>query len=266
MNGASLDGPRARIGRAVEHFEALDAAISAYVDREPYVLASERNPQGWHIFTVSDIREPPPKQLGLIFGDILHSLRAALDNLAWQLVLFNDCQPRSGPRGTAFPICFSWQRFQDSLYRLCGAAIDHIAFIEALQPYEGRNEPIHEALRIVHRYSNIDKHQTIHPTLAVPTGDVEPDIEVESLEGPILRGIEFERIINEGEPVDAGAEVGRVRIQAIDPPKTKVKMKSHFVLEIAFGEARPVLLADALPEIGAEIGALIEHFAPSLDG
>jgi hypothetical protein len=43
-----------------------------------------------------------------------------------------------------------------------------------------------------------------------------------------------------------------------------VNVEDEFPLEIAFGDR--MLLVRSLPEIGVEIGTIIEHFAPDFDG
>lgn len=259
---ASLDGPRARIARAAEHFEEINATVNAFVDADPYLLRLKRHPDGWYVSEIREITKGDADLFGLVFGDFLHNLRSALDNLVWQLVIFNGCTPSGGTGGNAFPICSSWPRFLDSMFRLRGVALDHVAFIEALQPYEGRNEPVHEALRVVHHLSNVDKHQIIHQSLVIPTGR-----EINVREGKSAGGSDAGEVdigFHEREPMKVGAEVSWGRLRRVTEPKQgEVDVDSEFTMEIAFGDQ--VLLAKSLPGIGVEIGAVIEHFAPDID-
>lgn len=258
---ASLDGPRARVGRAAEHFDEINAVIDAFVNSDPYLLRLKRDPDGWFVSQIREITKGRPDQLGLVFGDFLHNLRSALDNLIWQLVIFNGHAPSGGTGGNAFPICSSWPRFVDSMFRLRGVSLEHVAFIEALQPYSGRNESVHKALRIVHSLSNVDKHQIVHQSIAIPAGKEVTIRKDEAADDP-REGVDIG--FYEREPMEVGTEISWGRVRRITEPENgEVDMEDEFPLEIALGDQ--VLLMRSLPEIGMEIGAIIEHFAPDLD-
>jgi hypothetical protein len=215
---ASLEGPRARIGRAAEHLEEINAAVNAFVDADPYLLRLKRDPNGWSVSKIREITEGHSDHFGLVFGDFLHNLRSALDNLVWQLVLVNGCTPSGGTGGNAFPICSSWPRFVDSMFRLRGVSLEHIAFIEAVQPYSGREEPIHEALRIVHHLSNVDKHQIVHQSIAIPAGKEITIQENKTVDGhPEPVDIDF----YERQPMKVGAEVKWGRLRRVEPNTEK---------------------------------------------
>lgn len=47
---------------------------------------------------------PPALRLAVVAGDILHSLRSALEHLAWALVLENGGEPSDSKPATQFPI------------------------------------------------------------------------------------------------------------------------------------------------------------------
>jgi hypothetical protein len=63
----------------------LHEAAKAFGETDPYTFTVRREGD-WDIVHVR-IHRQPPIEFGLFFGDFLHNLRAALDNLAWQLVL-----------------------------------------------------------------------------------------------------------------------------------------------------------------------------------
>jgi len=99
-----LEGCRARVERAKEHFQDLRSELRAFMELDPYGIASYDNPAaGEHIYLARVSREPPVRW-GVMAGEIVHHLRSALDRLAWQLVLDNGETPKTGMGGTMFPI------------------------------------------------------------------------------------------------------------------------------------------------------------------
>src|SRR5947209_8187339 len=65
---------------------------------EPYSVAWQPDPEpDWHQARLK-VRHDPPLRLGLIFGDVIHNLRSALDNLVCQLALLGsgDCAQTRG--------------------------------------------------------------------------------------------------------------------------------------------------------------------------
>src|ERR1041385_8956240 len=92
---------RLKVERAKKHILDLEIARDRFIETEPYVIETERNPQtGNYLFRVTKL-QPPPHDIGLIAGDVAHNLRSALDHLAYQLVLVNKENPN---RSTEFPI------------------------------------------------------------------------------------------------------------------------------------------------------------------
>lgn len=85
---ADLRSCWAKIHRARKHMHEYDATHNEFLD--------ENSVAGWnlhydseaHVFVlyVDRVLEFPP-EFGTLLGDVLQNLRAALDHLAWQLVL-----------------------------------------------------------------------------------------------------------------------------------------------------------------------------------
>ena len=99
---------RAKIERAKEHRDILEREIqdAFEVESNRVGLRVEFDPEsGYHVFRA---RTFPPEDLlvrfGLILGDALQNLRAALDHLVWQLSLHkrNGRSPRN-PTTVDFP-------------------------------------------------------------------------------------------------------------------------------------------------------------------
>jgi hypothetical protein len=83
-------GPRLKVERANRHIEELKTLCSVLFQRNPYTIFTEENKDtGEQIFRVH-INEDVPCDWGTIVGDIVHNLRAALDQLICDLVDAND--------------------------------------------------------------------------------------------------------------------------------------------------------------------------------
>src|SRR5262245_33042441 len=96
---AALDEVRIKIERAKSHVMYLNSEIVAIHNRNPYELVTQENSKtGKRVYSIK-INECVPKSLSGIIGDTIHNLRAALDQLAWQLVLANRGDSREGAQG-----------------------------------------------------------------------------------------------------------------------------------------------------------------------
>lgn len=252
----SLEGVWAKLGRADEHLQALNAEAEAWGEREPYTVVREREADSeWEIARLR-VDEPPSIQLGLIVGDFFHNLRSSLDALVAQLLLLNKRTP--GKRAS-FPIFERPRDFEsDGRRRLKYVRAHHVNIIESLQPYPGRNDPRVRALAAVAAYSNLDKHRAVQPALSVLNPD--PNAIVarrEPLHSEFTLEVRYGGGI--GQPLHDGAEIARLRIadaRALTP-ETKVKVEIGFPFEITFGEG---LRLKAVPSIRWYIVAVVGEF------
>jgi hypothetical protein len=145
---------RAKLGRAEEHLEALEAELRAWMDTKPLdAIPSARvgDTEDWHI----EIFTPLRGRLNLIAGDCVHNFKCALDHLTMALAVANGASPDS--KDVAFPICRDATDFakRTSIKALAQDARD---FIESVQPYR---LPGAWALRELNYLDNKDKHRFI---------------------------------------------------------------------------------------------------------
>jgi hypothetical protein len=146
---------RSKVERAKNHILDLEIARDEFIETEPYVIESERDPQtGNYLFRVTKLQLAPP-DLGLIAGDAAHNLRSALDHLAYQLVLVNKEIPN---RFTGFPIFDDAARYvagsQGKIKLMSQSAQDAI---KATKPYRGKSN----LLWFIHTMDIADKHHTL---------------------------------------------------------------------------------------------------------
>lgn len=173
----SLIGPRLRLERAKQRLDCFDAKVLAYLDTHPYRIPDKPEVDGDWKAVVIRIDPPPDPKLGIIVSEAVHHLRAALDNLVWQLVLVNDREPTPDNQ---FPI-YTNPAKPPSKARLNtllgGIHEEHRAFIEELQPYKGRH--IHRvprlALATLVELSNIDKHRYLQPAFGMAHQTEKPE-------------------------------------------------------------------------------------------
>lgn len=167
MEAAShpLDGPRGKLVRAVQQASLLETHCEAYAEAHPYQLACRFEEDAHYAYLEG---KPPPLYLGLILGEIIHDLRSALDQLAWQLALSHVREDALGdPRvGNAitFPITSSAENF--NAHRAT-RYFDHSALklMESRQPYHNAGMGLVNPLAIVQNWSNADKHRALTPSL-----------------------------------------------------------------------------------------------------
>ena len=99
-----------RASKQVKEYEALWVSLrEAY----PSEIAPKLNPKTGHTdFYVTQLTPIDP-ELSAIAGEVFHNLRAALDNLAWNLVLSNGGSPG---RHTGFPVFDTFAEYSDPRY------------------------------------------------------------------------------------------------------------------------------------------------------
>jgi hypothetical protein len=128
-----------RIERADEHLTTLNRERQIFLAKEDRrIIGHFERDTSEYVFRVNG--DPPDPRIGLIVGEFGHHLRAALDNLLWQLVLFRGGSPS---RSTQFPIYESRERYLSSRWMLRGISSDDRAVIQSVQPYHRGREAAH---------------------------------------------------------------------------------------------------------------------------
>ena len=152
-----LKGVTAKIGRARECLESLEADMAAFCEyeRRREVFQIERV---WPAI-LGENRPEPPVDYSIRVGEIAYNLRSALDHLVWQLVIDNGQCPS---RRNEFPI------FRDeNLYRgavcekLEGVKQRHKNAIRLFQPFQ-EDGVVGSHLWMLNSICNIDKHRHLN--------------------------------------------------------------------------------------------------------
>lgn len=227
---ATVEGLLLKIERAAEHLESVREIVDDFREVADESLWAHREGETGEtvVFTLGDVREPPPR-LGIFTGDFVQNCRAALDHLAWQLVKY-PAQPTpekpTADKEIAFPIYARQSAYTGRELR--GATPEAKALIEATQPYHAGKDARSHPLWVLRELSNWDKHRVLHTVANSigPTGVLAGE--------EILERIEF---VAPG-IVQEGAELAKFTLKSEASPEMKVQL--YFALHVTFGDGPAV--------------------------
>ncbi len=165
-----------KLERAAQHLHSLEIEVQRWAGTHPYTVAHEFDPErGQNILRVYAHSQPPVK-LSLIISDCVHSLRSALDNLAYELAEAHTGKPLPSQiaEKSEFPIYKGRDGFEGNRKKKIGGIAPRAqAIIQRLQPYERGDYFESDPLWVLYNLSNIDKHRRLHLVmLAIPTSKV----------------------------------------------------------------------------------------------
>lgn len=267
---ALLKDARAKLDRAGEHLETLKTEIENFRKADSHAIdAYTDSDTGAYLLRVDPNFVPP--RMGAIVGDVLCNLRPTLDYLVYALAYLDS---GSAQAGTQFPICDTKTFFRKKKGSwLKGVSPEHVAAIEALQPYDGRDEQLW--LRALRDLSNPDKHRH----LSVVATQVEGAFEVLDKPKRILKAertdsggtkIDIrdwtdleaiaERLEERGKPK---AEEDRIRVSIPKGHRLEgadVYVQVGLSIEIAFEDGIPV--REGLQTLHRQVGLVLEAFEP----
>ncbi|MDQ3756434.1 MAG: hypothetical protein M3394_01100 [Actinomycetota bacterium] len=211
----------------------METEARGFIESNPCEISLEYDPQRGDYIIRGHIVRLPPVRLGVILGDYIHNLRSALDHLVWQLVLVEDNTPG---KWTEFPLFSSEPNFRSKVEAprrrgkespLLGVGDRAFAIIKSCQPYHPPPEPgAVNILSVLHKFSNIDKHQLVHVGLVRFT-DGAPKF--------TIKGIDTLRIGLTSGPLENGAEWGRVIVCPSDDD-TDMEVSGSLPVDLRFGE------------------------------
>lgn len=152
-----------RLIRAEEHLDVLNEMIRGYLEDASGSWDGEFDPKKQRLVFR---RQPmlPHERMATIVGEVVHSLRSALDHTAWQLVLDNGGSPDENTRFPILKVAPSADRHgRHPPPHIAGGVSDKaLAIIEETQPYRRFPDFVEtDALYVLHRLSIIDKHRHI---------------------------------------------------------------------------------------------------------
>lgn len=155
-------GPRLKIERAKHHITDLNFKLDAFA-RDVHTITVNYDPQrGYDVLEIVPIKKFPD-EFGLIVGDALHNLSAALDFTINDVVY-----ARLGKWDdfTKFPFFETKRKLECAINpapisQASKAAVDFI--MDTVKPYRGGND----ALWALHDLDIIDKHRLLLPVIDI---------------------------------------------------------------------------------------------------
>lgn len=163
-----LEGIRLKIERAEGHIADLRSLIKETLESTQPDFRSTWDPAERDLVVTVHNAPQVPAQLSAILGDAIFNLRAALDHLAWQLVIFDGKTPN---RTTCFPLLkrVAFQGGHPVAPQLIPAIDNELvrATLERCQPYWSETElgcaqdyRKHRLWQLT-ELNNIDKHRKL---------------------------------------------------------------------------------------------------------
>lgn len=162
----NLDGPKAKIARALEHHRQFNAALDDYIAQRPFGIRLDHAEDGWTSLTFI-IREPIPLRLGAIFGDFVNNLESALDQLIGQLVVGSGNVISTG---NYYPVVTTPERWPVARPdKLKGVKDEWADIIRDAQPFIDEPNIESHPLVVLHKANKISKHTLLMPAAVVNT-------------------------------------------------------------------------------------------------
>jgi hypothetical protein len=188
-----------------------------------------------------------PALLGVLVGEAVYNLRAALDYLVFDLALFRTGREQ---HGTQFPIESSdngWRRHVEDLAYLAGLIPDDIAAVKRCQPCGTLNADWRKFqwLARFRDISNADKHRQWTVVAAMVKGSVSwKPAEVGSI-GTVERGQIYRTVFSDGREMD-------------------VHVYGDFGPDVTLDDETPVV--ETLDEFIVKIKEVLDSFRPRFGG
>lgn len=127
--------PRLLLDRSVEQLEELEAAIQIWADEARPRVETEISGDLSELRTVVRMdKEAPTQRWSMLLGEAVHTMREALDALAWDLVHVDGAQP-SNANHVYFPIVSTskdWRSRKPALLSMPPEALERIHKIQPI--------------------------------------------------------------------------------------------------------------------------------------
>lgn len=256
-----------KLERAKQHLALLDARITAFraLDAYEFVPKEGEPPQDERLAVIEyhvKVKSELPDSWGVIVGDILTNLRAALDHSVFgHADDRNELSPKD-VKAMSFPILTDPVKGFAGPTKTLGALVDPavLAIVESRQPYNV-SDPATAPLQVLNELVNVDKHRTINvivysamelgikrkaDDIIIRSVDLHP---VEMVDGAVIGSVTLDRPIGQStdkaptyRTLDGTLEVGYVETIAIPSVEDR-----HSVLDVM--EALVFDVEDVLHEL-----------------
>lgn len=254
-----LSGVRAKFERALEHHAALEREITPAFEGECHQIKSsaEYHPHiDYYVFQVIELPVEWRMRVAVMLGDLVHSLRSALEQLAWQLVLNHSGHPKTRKQKTRieFPIKLN-RRNLDSTYTFSKVSSSDQAILDLAQPYNGSGNPKLHSLAILQQLSNRDKHRLLNPILLQSNTF---QVWREDMTQIFFDVFSFEFLAGD-KNLKVGTEI--VVCKLVRNPDDEMKMTGYSAPKLCLPQRRDVSLIEGLDIMIRAVESTINEFA-----
>jgi hypothetical protein len=236
----AFDGIAAKLDRADELIALVDTAFNEWIAGQPHTAEHHVNKEANADVIIFRETQQIPVRFSVMFGEIIHHTRSALDHLACGLV------ERAGhlvTTKTAFPIVKSEGKWRREVVRpaagtpargpLAGLGVSSRAFklIDSIQPFHATDAANHP-LQSLHELWNQDKHRTL--AAASTYSDPEALLDIFTWDpqiDPIRRRAEFRA----GQPLRDGQVIATFQFPPGQMPRVTAERRP-LTMELAFGD------------------------------
>ena len=248
----------------------MERTIKRFLKSNPYPVKKHVD-ESTHTyrFDMQVRREPPKIELGLLIGDCVHNMRAAIDHVAWSLATAHSGEDLDD-KDTLFPIALDPSKFRNARHRIARMSPRARALVRWLQPFR-RPEPERVALAALHALDIVDKHKLNAVTAALMR---ESSINISDQGWVQCEPQTHWRI---GAVAD-GATLLEVELRDLRPAPNaprgwvpRMDVKAKFPIDLVFGHEVPVLngqpITDTLKLMRASVDriiSLVDCFADRL--
>lgn len=269
MSIKGSDAVRRRLDRAEDLRDDIDAALKLWGNQNPNPITSYGNAKKTeHHFHLTFNVQPDLIRWGLLFGDAVHNLRAALDNVVW-LVALRDMHPEEPKRTTQFPIFLDRDIYFGNVKgkRSGLSQIDSVkdpdvrTIIERVQPWQHSQSPEQDSLWVVHEFNREDKHQVITDVLFMPLSG-ESSLAIRYADDATARTALPPLMVGKNAPLEDGAEFFTVYTPT---PPVKVQMQHTFTFGIGISmSGQTGGLTGTLGELCKHVRGIVEEILDHL--
>jgi hypothetical protein len=247
-----------RVKRAKEQRRDLEREMRTWVKEGAYRVVSKFDSEtGYTLFYLEQSLDIPPEITSLI-AETLHSLRSALDNLAYQLFLLRRADPLHEGEHVYFPIYDDTEPSKsDPFRRIKPLGEDVVKVFRTINPCKSGN-PLLWAL---HRLDIVDKHRRVltstlvHHSIFVQ--DAMKQLVINGGDADILPFVPLPPAFMPSAKTGKTAQVGHIVFVGM-PGDEEVNKKLKFTFDVAFDE--PGIIE------GRSIVETLDKMIPLVDG
>jgi hypothetical protein len=254
-----------RVERAKEQRADLEREMRAWAKAGAYEVVSHFDEQsGYTIFRLESVAEATPKITALI-AETIHSLRTALDNLAYQLFLVCRTDPADEGEHVFFPIYDDTKPLKSNPFRPVKSFRNEIVdMFRKINPCKTGNH----LLWVLHRLDIVDKHRRILTCTLVHNSvyfrDAQKQLLIEAGYPDMLPVLELwaARFLTSPR-TGKRAQVGDVLFVGM-PGDEEVNKKLKFTFDISFDEPG-IIEGESIVKTIDEMVVLVEGIVSSFE-